>query len=84
MPRDRTADTMLMFARQRLAYADLVIRNGGNRQQVSEQLVHAVTQQLGHIPTINPDTATDLIALVESSPIMEDDKRAIVIAVQGT
>ena len=83
MPRDRTADTMLTFARQRLAYADLVIRTGGDREQVSEELVHAVTQQLGHIPAINPDTATDLIALVESSPIMEDDKRAIVMAVQG-
>ena len=74
---------MVIFARMRLEYADSVIRTGGNREAVSAELVQAVTQQVGNITAINPDTATDLIALVESSPIMEDDKRAIVIAVQG-
>ena len=78
-----SAVQMVQFARQRLQYAASLIRTGGSREAVSSDIVEAVRQQVGNISAMRPDTATQIIEMVEVSPITQDAKTAIALAVQG-
>ena len=82
-PTDRAAKLLLKFVNTRVEYIKCLTKSGTSLQSASEETAKYLAANLGAIPALNPETATDIIKLLQNSPMVEEQVELCIRAVQA-
>ena len=82
-PTDRAAKLLLKFVNTRVEYIKCLTTSGASLQSASEESAKYLAQNLSAIPALNPETAADIIKLLQNSPMVEEQVELCIRAVQA-